>query len=104
MSQWLTVLAVGAGSYAFRLLPLLIVGRLDLSQPAQQLIGRAGLAAITALIATSLHSTARGTATWPSLTAVAIGAALAARGTSMLRIVAIGSAMYAAVRLGGGLW
>ena len=104
MNQWIAVLAVGVGSYAFRLLPLLIVGRLDLSPKTQELIGRAGLAAITALIAGSLQATAHGATTLPTLAAGTVGIGLAARQASMLRIVAVGGAMYAAVRLGGTLW
>lgn len=65
---------------------------------------RAGLAAITALIAVSRQSAARGQATPAALGAVAVGTALAARQASMPGIVAAGGTMYAAVRLGSVLW
>ena len=99
MNMWIAVLGVGLGSFVLRLLPLLVLGRIRLSAGTEHLIGRAGLAAITALIAVSTRSAAHGPATPAVLGAVAVGTVVAARRGSMLRIVAAGAVAYAAVRL-----
>jgi branched-subunit amino acid transport protein len=97
--MWIAVLGVGLGSYFLRLVPLLVLGRVRLGAGTEQLIGRAGLAAIAALIAVSTRSAAHGPAAPAVLAAVAAGTVVAARGASMLRIVIAGGLVYAAVRL-----
>ncbi len=97
MTTWIAILAVGAGSFAFRLGPLLLLERRRLGERADRTIRHAGMAAITALIAVStVHSSAGGNAL-PTLAAVAAALALASRGTSMLRTVLLGGAVYAVV-------
>jgi branched-subunit amino acid transport protein len=93
---WIVLLAVGLGSYAFRLAPLLLFHRITLSERGDRMIRDAGLAAITALIAVSAKqsATTAGSAV-PVLAALAVGVVLAARGASMLVVLAVGGATYA---------
>jgi branched-subunit amino acid transport protein len=99
MTTWIAVLGVGLGSYLLRAVPLLVLDRVDMPARTEQLLSRAGLAAITALIALSTRSAASGRAT-PAVAAIAVGAVLAHRKASMLHVVLAGAAMYAAIRLG----
>jgi branched-subunit amino acid transport protein len=89
------MIAVGVGSYLFRLGPLLVLRRVALSDRADQMIRHAGTAAITALIVLSTKQSATGSAAVPALLAVSVAAVLAARRASMLRLLAIGGAIYA---------
>jgi branched-subunit amino acid transport protein len=100
---WVVVLAIGAGSFVFRLGPLLLLQRISLTERADRAIRHAGTAAITALIVVSTKSGATGTATIPTLLAVAAGVVLAARGVSMLRLVVYGGAIYASSLMVVGL-
>jgi branched-subunit amino acid transport protein len=96
---WLVILVVGAGSFLFRVGPLLLLERRPLGPTGDRVIRHAGLAAITALIAVSTtHSAAGGNAI---ATLLAVGAALtlAVRGASMLRVVLCGGAVYGAFSL-----
>ena len=68
---WVVVLAVGAGSFVFRLGPLLLLQRISLTERADRVIRHAGNAAITALIVVSTKNSATGTAALPTLLAVA---------------------------------
>lgn len=96
---WIVVLAVGAGSFLFRVGPLLAFQRVSFSARAERLIRYAGTAALTALIAVSTRRTAVGTATVPAVLAVALGVVLAARGASMARVLLAGGALYAVATL-----
>jgi branched-subunit amino acid transport protein len=93
---WMVILAVGAGSFAFRLGPLLALERVTLSERGDRLIRNGGTAAITALIVGATKHSATGTATVPTLLAVGVGLVLAARGGSILRLLVCGGAIYAA--------
>ena len=93
---WVVIFAVGAGSYAFRLGPLLLLERVSLSERSDRVIRYAGISAITALIATSSRQHATGTAVVPTVLALAAGIALAARGASMMLLLAGGGGIYAA--------
>jgi branched-subunit amino acid transport protein len=93
---WLVVLAVGAGSFLFRVAPLLVLPRIPFGERADRVVRHAGTAAITALIAVSTRHGATGSATVPTVLAVAVGVVLAARGASMLRLLAGGGGVYAA--------
>ena len=88
---WLVILAVGLGSFAFRLGPLLLFQRVSLSERGDRVIRDAGTAAITALIVISSKQSATGSATVPTVLAVAAAVVLAARGASMLRLLACGA-------------
>lgn len=103
MTAWLVVLAVGAGSYLFRVLPLLLLGRVPFGPRAEAAIRRGGLAAITALVVVSTRQAAAGDAALPVLLAVGAGAVVAARGASMVRLLLYGGATYAGALLVTGL-
>ena len=88
---WLVILAVGAGSFVFRLGPLLVFQRITLTERGDRVIRHAGTAAITALIVVSTQARARPGAPpcrrcWRWASAVV----LAARGASMLRLLVCG--------------
>ena len=73
MTSLLVVLAVGAGSYGFRVAPLLLRDRVAVSARLDHLIRQAGTAAITALVVSScIHAGEQG-AWLPVLAAVGVG-------------------------------
>jgi branched-subunit amino acid transport protein len=88
--------AVGAGSYAMRVAPLLVLTTRWRSERTDRLLRRSGVAALTALVASSTRALATGTAVAPVLLAMTVGLALARRGSAMPAIVATGMALYAA--------
>ena len=92
---WVVIIAVGAGSFLFRLAPLLVFERISLSERGDRVIRHAGTAAITALIVATTKHSATGSAAIPTVVAVAAAIALAARGASMLRLLAFGVGIYA---------
>ena len=92
---WMVILAVGAGSFVFRLGPLLAFERITLSERGDRMVRNAGTAAITALIVGATKHSATGSATVPTLLAVAVGLVLAARGGSILRLLVCGGGIYA---------
>jgi branched-subunit amino acid transport protein len=96
VSTWLVILAVGAGSFAFRLVPLLVLQRATLSERTDRVIRHAGTAAIAALIALSTRQAAQQGTMVPAMLAVGAGVVLAARRASMLQIIVVGGALYAA--------
>jgi branched chain amino acid efflux pump len=100
---WIVVLAVGLGSYLFRVGPLLALQRITLSPRAEQVIRHAGTAAITALVVVAGKQSAAGGSALPTILALAAGVGLACRGASMARILVIGSALYAGVVVVTGL-
>jgi branched-subunit amino acid transport protein len=103
MTTWLVIIAVGAGSFLMRLGPLLLLQRAELSEQTDRWIRYAGLAAISALIATSTRQAAHGASLLPALLAVGVGVGLAARRASMLRLIGIGGGLYAAATVGVAL-
>ena len=92
---WVVILAVGAGSFVFRLGPLLALQRISLTDRGDRVIRHAGTAAITALIAVSTRQSATGGALTPTMLAMAAAIGLAARGASMLRLLVCGGGIYA---------
>jgi branched-subunit amino acid transport protein len=94
----LAMLAVGAVSYLFRVAPLLAVGRFRIGPRLDRTIRHAGAAAVAALFVGSLRNGSGGADT-AALVAAAVALAVAVRGASMLRIVAVGAAVYAAVTI-----
>jgi branched-subunit amino acid transport protein len=97
MMAWAVILGVGAGSFLFRVGPLLLLQRAVLSEATDRAIRYAGLAAISALIAVSVRQAAHGSSVVPTVVAVAVGVVLALRGASMLRIILLGGGLYAGV-------
>jgi len=94
---WIVVLAVGVGSYLFRVGPLLAVQRMTLSPQAERVLRHAGTAAITG------KQSAAGGSALPTILALAAGIGLACRGASMTRILFVGGALYAGVAVVTGL-
>ena len=92
---WLVIVGVGAGSFALRVVPLLLLERVSLGDRTDRMIRYAGMSAIAALISASARTTASGTATVPTLTAIAVAIVLAARGASIFRLLICGGAIYA---------
>ena len=92
---WVVLLAVGLGSFAFRLAPLLLFHRINLSERGDRVIRDAGTAAITALIALSARQSATTGSVVPVLAAMAVAVVLAARGASMFLLLVFGGATYA---------
>ena len=94
---WLVIIAVGAGSFVFRLGPLLVFERVTLSERGDRVIRYAGTAALTALIVTSTKRSAESGSVMATLSALSVGVVLAARGASMRRLLLFGGATYACV-------
>jgi branched-subunit amino acid transport protein len=95
VTTWLVMMAVGAGSYAMRALPVLLNARWTSSPRAERTIAHAGTAALAALIAVGF----RRAATTPTDTAAVVLAAvvalyIAVRGGSMARILLMGALAY----------
>jgi branched-subunit amino acid transport protein len=103
MTTWAVILAVGMGSFLLRVAPLLLLQNTTLSDRADHTVRYAGLAAIAGLIATSVQHAAHGSSSVPTLLAVAAGTSLAVRGRSMVRIIAVGGAIYAGASVVFGL-
>jgi branched-subunit amino acid transport protein len=100
---WLAIVAVGLGSFAFRLGPLLLFQRISLSERGDRLVRQAGLSAIVALIVVSTRNEATGRVAVPTILAVAVGTVLAARGASMVRLLVWGGGVYAGSVVVAGL-
>jgi branched-subunit amino acid transport protein len=98
MAVWIAVLAVGGASLAFRLLPLLAVERLGLPERTADILRHAGAGAIAALVVLAVLGPTGGTGVDVAvLVAVATGALLAWRGSSMLWVVVAGGSSFALV-------
>jgi branched-subunit amino acid transport protein len=97
MTTWIAIAGVGLGSYAFRLLPLLLGERVRWSAPIDRAIRHAGLAALTALVVAGVRhhqGDGRPGATLLAFAAVVAAAVVARRGRSMLWVVATGLGVY----------
>jgi branched-subunit amino acid transport protein len=95
---WIAVLAVGLGSYAFRLTPLLLGARVRLRQTTQDMLRHAGMGGMAALVVSSVvgFGTSGGPAAVASATvATAAAAVVAWRGGSMAVVMLAGGAVYA---------
>lgn len=98
---WVIVVSVGLGSYALRALPLFTGGRLFDGPNAERIIGYAGTAALSALIASGLRGAAEtGGEAWITISVAAVALAVAARGGSMLRVLGLAALTFA---VAGGL-
>ena len=95
MSMWLAIVLVGLGSYAFRVVPLLLGDRMRLSEGADATLRHAAIGAMTALMVLGVK---RVLAADPfSLDAIPVGTALAISGTLAL----LGRSMPLVVLCGG---
>jgi branched-subunit amino acid transport protein len=96
MTIWIGVLAVGALSLAFRLLPVLAVARTGVRPGTADALRHAGAGAIAALTVLGvLRPTSASDTPGAVLLALAVGGLLAWRGHSMLPVVLAGGASYA---------
>ena len=94
---WVVIVAVGLGSFLLRLGPLLVLQRVSLPARGDRAIRHAGTAAIAALIVVATKHGATGGGALPTVVAVAVAGVLAARGASMLRLLAVGGGIYACI-------
>ena len=95
MSAWIAILAVGAASYVFRVVPLLLADRLRLGPGFDRAVRHAGAAILAALLVDSVRANLHGGRPVAAAVAIVVGFAIAVRGASMLRIVAVGAAAFA---------
>jgi branched-subunit amino acid transport protein len=99
VSTWIAILAVGSVSYVFRAAPLLVLGRMRLSDRVDRLVRHASSAALTALLAGAVTHGGDTSVNLAILAATACGLVVAACGRSMLRVVLAGALTYAATTL-----
>lgn len=95
MTALIVLAAVGVGSLAFRVGPLLLLQTRSLPEVADRAIRHAGLAALAALISTSARHSAHGPSVGPTLIAISVALILAARRASMVWICLVGAGLYA---------
>ena len=88
------ILAVGAGSYLFRVLPILF-GTPASSPRAERTIAHAGTAALAALIASGIHRDSTGADLGATIAAATVALVVALRTASMARVLFAGGATYA---------
>ena len=98
MSAWLVIVAVGVGSYLFRAAPVMTGARWTASPSVERAIGRAGTAALAALVVGGVrHGTAGGAGTAGAIAAAAVARPMAVRGQPLLRVLLSGVAANAAI-------
>jgi branched-subunit amino acid transport protein len=103
---WTAVLLVGVGSYAMRLLPLLLTGRTAISDRAALVLRDAGLSAMSTLLVVSVTSVgARQDGPGIVVMGLALGVAgwLAVTARSVVVVVLGGVATYACAAVVAGL-
>jgi branched-subunit amino acid transport protein len=101
---WIGVLAVGAASLAFRLLPLVAVERVGMRARTADVLRHAGAGAIAALVTLAVLRPGAGLAVDPAvLAAVLVGGAVAWRGASLLWVVLAGGGAFAVATALGAL-
>ena len=94
---WPAIVLAGVGSYVLRVLPLVVLPKVSLPPHIERGMRHAGIAAITALLVSSVTHRGEAGDLLPTLVAVAVGLTVAVRGAAMLRVVAIGGLTYLAV-------
>ena len=98
MTTWLVIVAVGAGSYIFRALPVLLQRRLARTSRFDEIVAPAGTAALAALAAAGLQRGATTTtATAGMAVAAVVALVVAVRGRPMVHVLLAGSLAYAGV-------
>ncbi len=103
MSTWIAIAAVGLVSYGFRAVPLLVLGRVRVSERAERTVGHAGAAALTGLLVGALRHDAAPGSRVAVVLATVTSLVLARRGASMLRVVFAGSLVYVGLAVTGAL-
>jgi branched-subunit amino acid transport protein len=100
MTVWIAVLVVGAVSYASRLVPWLVLDRMEVGPQVEAVLRYAGVGAITALLVGGLlHPQASGRPVPAVLAAVAVSGVLMWRGRSGLLAIGLGMGTFLAVDL-----
>jgi branched-subunit amino acid transport protein len=97
MSMWLAIVLVGLGSYAFRVVPLLLGERMRLSERTDATLRHAAVGAMTALMVLGVERVAAEpfrTDTIPVGMALVISATVALVGRSMPLVVLCGGVTY----------
>jgi branched-subunit amino acid transport protein len=94
MKMFVVIALVGAGSYALRLLPLLLIDRIHLSARAESTLGDAAVAAMAALVVALVlhlgdHPSVPPASRWVGL---GVGAVAATARLSMARVAVVGLA------------
>jgi branched-subunit amino acid transport protein len=95
--MWLAVLLVALGSYAFRVVPLLLGERMRFSERVDVTLRHAAVGAMTALLVLAvLHvgGDAVGRETVAACAGVAVSSGVALLGRSMLLVLLSGAAAY----------
>ncbi len=99
MTTWVAIAAVGVVSYMFRVAPLLVLGRVRISDRVDRAVRHAGAAAMTALLVGALQHGGGSGSSAAVLAATATGLVVAARGAPMLRVVLAGGVVYATIAI-----
>jgi branched-subunit amino acid transport protein len=97
MNMWLAIVLVGLGSYAIRLVPLLLGERMRLSERADRTLRHTAVAAMTALMVLAVKKISADPLspdTIPVGVALAISGAVALLGRSMAIVVLCGGVSY----------
>jgi branched-subunit amino acid transport protein len=90
---WVAVLVVGAASLAFRLLPLLAVERIGMSERTASVLRHAGAGAVASLVVVAVVG--RGGQPDPAvLAAIVAGGVASWRERSMISVVVVGGCVY----------
>jgi branched-subunit amino acid transport protein len=96
VTAWIVVICVGIGSLAFRMAPLAFAGR-STSPRTSRLIKDAGAAATAAITVAWFDRAAQSGDVAAIAVAGVVAFVLALRGSSMLRVVAVGIGLYVAL-------
>lgn len=99
MTTWLAVLLVGAGSYLFRLIPLLLAGRVSWPDPVDRGLQHAGRAALVYLVVSAVLGSASASpaATAGACAGVLITLMLGLRGHRLAIVMIAGLVAWLAV-------
>ena len=93
MTVWLVVLAIGLGSYVIRVVPMVLGGQLR--PTVERACGRAGAAALAALVVGDVMSAGPAGPTAAMAAAVGVGLTVALAGRSMPWVLASGVLAHA---------
>ena len=99
MNVWVVIVALAAATYALRVLPLVAFSPVTEGSTMARLLQHASVAALTALVATSLAGDSLGHLDLPLAVACAAGLGLSRRGAATMASLAGGTAAYAATTM-----
>jgi branched-subunit amino acid transport protein len=101
MTMWFAIGLVGLGSYAFRVIPLLLGERLRLSEKADASLRHAAVGAMTALLVLDVQRASAGPFSADTAAfgvALAISGAVAILGRSLTLVVLCGGLSYCLIQ------